>query len=112
MTSPALWHCADRVEAAFKADKVNLAEAVVSRTKTTSERVRLDCGWNGPASSDGGQPGVGACEMMLELMSAHGELDGDCLLSVFADGSRWCVWKEQEATVMLRDIIKRQGLLE
>ena len=108
--SPELWHCADRVEAIFDADKANKSEAVVSRSRTTSSRPRIDWGWKGPASSDGGQAGVGAFEVMLELMSTHRELDADAPLSVYADGSQWRVWKEHEATIMLRDVVERLGL--
>lgn len=60
----------------FEADKVNVMEAVVLRTKPTPERVRLDWGWKGPASSDVGQPSWGA------LMSKHRELDDDSPISI------------------------------
>lgn len=108
--SPALWRFADRVEVRFRASKGNHEAAVVSRVKTTSEQVRINWNWMGPKSSDGGQQGVGGFEVMLELMRMCEELDKHAPIATYADGCRWKVWTEKEATAALRAIIERQGL--
>lgn len=110
VASPCLWRFADRVKVRFRVSKGNHDEAVVSRVKTTSGQARIEWDWKGPKSSVGGQPGVGGFEVMLELMRAHCELDANAPIATFADGFRWRVWTEREATAALRAVIECQGL--
>ena len=94
----------------FTASKGNHDSAVVSQAKTASGQVRIDWECTGPQSGDGGQPGVGGFEVMLELMGICIELDDDAPLATYPQGSQWKVWKEKEATAALRAVIERQGL--
>lgn len=105
--SPAFWRFADRVEVCFQASKGNHEPTVVSLAKTTPGRASIDWGWTGPKSSDGGQPGVGGFEVMLELMSICVDVNDNAPIAAYPQGCQWLVWKEKDATVALRAIVTR-----
>ena len=54
---------------------------------------------------------AGDVEVMLELMLLYPSLDVSCPLATYADGNRWRVWTRNQATVSLRDLVGRQGLV-
>ena len=54
---------------------------------------------------------IGGFEVMLELMLLYPNLELSCPLATYADGDRWRVWTHNQATVSLRDLVGRQGLV-
>ena len=110
ITSTALSSFADRVEVRFRASTGNHAPSVVSGVTTGATRSRIDWNWTGPKSGDGGQPGVGAFEVLLELMDICTDLDEHAPIAAYPHEDRWKVRTEKETTLALRAIISRQGL--
>jgi hypothetical protein len=112
LSTPELWRCADRVELLFrgsKGDQKRYGE-VVSRKKTVVGAT--DFNWDSmPPSVSHLRGEIGGFEVMLELMLVYPNLELSCPLATYADGDRWRVWTRNQATVSLRELVGRQGLV-
>ena len=83
---------------------------MVSRKKTVVGAT--DFNWDSmPPSVSHLRGEVGGFEVMLELMLMYPVLDVSYPLATYADGGNWRVWTRNQATVSLRDLVGRQGLV-
>ena len=112
LSAPQLWRCADRVELLFrgsKGDQKRYGE-VISRKKTVVGATNFN--WDSmPPSVSHLRGEIGGFEVMLELMLVYPNLELSCPLATYADGERWRVWTRNQATVSLRDLVGKQGLV-